>query len=171
MGLEFTVLATDVDEARLPNERPEDYALRLALEKALVAAATIGRGLVLGADTIVVVDDDLLDKPRGALEAESHLMRLRGRWHDVGTAVAVVDAHSGRWERGIDWTRVRIREFGPDELQAYIASGDPFDKAGGYAIQARPFRPVAEIVGREDTVVGLPCELVARLLDRLLGEP
>jgi septum formation protein len=162
----FAVATADVDERQRPGEHPADYARRLAEEKARAAAAGRRDGLVIGADTIVVLDGAILGKPADMAEARDHLQRLRGRQHLVGTAVAVVDAASGRTERDIEWTGVWLRHFRDDEMATYIASGDPLDKAGGYAIQHAGFRPVARIRGSETNVVGLPLGLVRDLLAR-----
>lgn len=167
LGVPFTTHQSDIDERRLPDEPPPDYALRMAEEKPRSAAAGRQTGLVIGADTIVVLDGQVLGKPTDAAMARTYLTLLRGRRHRVATAVAVVDAATRRTERGIAWTDVWIREFDTTEMEAYIASGDPFDKAGAYAIQDRTFRPVARFEGAQDNVVGLPLTLVRRLIDRL----
>ncbi len=165
LGLPFDVCSPKVDERLRLGEASAEYAMRLALEKALVASDGLGTALVVGADTIVVCDDEILAKPRDADEARSHLRRLRGRWHHVATAVAVVNAATGDHKVGIEWTEVKLRNYTDDEVEAYIASGDPFDKAGAYAIQHPDFRPVAEVRGSMENVVGLPLELTARLLE------
>ncbi|MEO8083149.1 MAG: Maf family protein [Ardenticatenales bacterium] len=146
-----------------------------------------GVTLVLGADTIVVAcdgidaDDDspardiqqasagtphpsILGKPRDAVEAAAFLRRLRGRRHDVITGLAVVDAATGWATVAAETTAVWLRAFSDDEMAAYIATGDPLDKAGAYAIQHAGFHPVAALVGSESNVIGLPIGLVRRLV-------
>lgn len=169
LGISFSIRSPEVDERLLPDESPDEYALRLALEKATWASDGLPSGLVIGADTIVVCDGRILAKPRDAAEARSHLRRLRGRWHRVATAVAVVNAATGAHHVGIEWTEVRMRCYAEAEIEAYVESGDAFDKAGAYAIQDPRFRPVAELDGPIDNVVGLPLELTARLLKEARG--
>ncbi len=184
LGVPFEVVAADVDEAVAVGEEPAAAAVRLATAKAAAAAGLAraqprsagfagGAVLVLGADTIVAARDGgppILGKPRDAAEAAAMLFRLRGRRHDVVTGVAIVDAASGRCASASATTAVWMRCYGDDEVTAYIASGDPFDKAGGYAIQHAGFHPVAALVGSEANVIGLPLGLVRRLLQRM-GAP
>jgi MAF protein len=160
----FEVRSIAVDERRLAGESPDSYAIRLAIQKAEAVAESLDSGLVVGADTIVVLGDELLAKPADTTEARSHLRRLRGRWHRVATAIAVIDAAVGQSIADIEWTDVRIRDFSDQEMSDYIATGDPFDKAGAYAIQDQVFKPVAELRGNEDNVIGLPCDMLSRLL-------
>lgn len=167
MGLEFTTAQPEVDEAPRRGEQPYQYALRLAASKAHAVGESVNRGLVIGADTIVVIDGRVLVKPQDEEEARSHLLLLRGRWHKVGTAVAVLDTASGRTVSDIEWTEVKLRHFTLEELGDYIATGDPFDKAGGYAIQHPTFRPVDELRGAKDNVIGLPRDLVRALLRKV----
>lgn len=184
LGVPFDVAAADVDEAVAVGEEPAAAAVRLAIAKAAAAAGLAraqprcagsagGAALVLGADTIVAARDGgpaVLGKPRDAAEAHAMLRRLRGRRHDVVTGVAVVDMASGRCAAASATTAVWMRRYGDDEVSAYIASGDPFDKAGGYAIQHAGFHPVAALVGSEANVIGLPLGLVRQLLRRM-GAP
>ena len=162
-------MAADVDERRLPGESPETYTSRLALAKAGAVASSRAGGLVIGADTIVLLDGEILGKPAGADQARAYLDLLRGRRHLVATAVAVLDAASGVSSTGIAWTGVWMRAFGNAERDAYIATGDPLDKAGAYAIQHGAFKPVARLEGAETNVIGLPLGLTRQCVARLVG--
>jgi septum formation protein len=166
LGLAFEVAPADVDETHLANEAPRDYAARLAEAKARAAGARAGAARIIGADTIVVLDGQVLGKPADARQASDYLRRLRGRAHVVVTAVAVLDTATGRIERGVDETTVWMRAFTDAEMDTYIASGDPLDKAGAYALQHADFHPVRQIAGSETNVIGLPLELLSALLAR-----
>jgi len=160
MGLRFTYAGVDVDEARLGGELATDMALRLAAAK----AAAAGRpGVVIGADTIVVLGDQVFGKPATREDALRMLAELSGRTHEVLTAVAVqVD---GRSRAALSRTRVRFRNLGPDEAARYWHSGEPADKAGAYAVQGLGGIFVAEIQGSYSGVVGLPVYETAALLE------
>ena len=184
LGLPFRVIAPDVDEdvPSAANAAPEEMAETLARAKALTVAQREGDGLVLAADTLVVDGDTVLGKPRDAVEAAAMLRRLRDREHRVITGVALVDAgRPGPGNTspppeggGIDAARavlvdhivtaVRMRAYGDDEIEAYVTRGEPFDKAGAYAIQDEAFRPVASFDGCYCNVVGLPLRAAIRLL-------
>jgi septum formation protein len=158
-GIRFEVVAADVDERQHDGEDAEAYVRRLATAKAThVAAAHRGRP-VLGADTTVVVDGEVLGKPRDAAEAASMLRRLSGRSHNVLTGVCLIGA-DGRTEAAVASTTVEFRPLTAAEIATYVASGEPMDKAGAYAIQggAGPF--VTRIDGDYDNVVGLPVALI-----------
>ena len=165
-GWVFKVIPAEIDEHNLPGETPAAYVLRLAREKAwAVAARTSLDAVIVAADTTVVDGNDILGKPADSIEAERMLRRLRGRAHQVLTAVAVW--HAGNLESDLCATEVRMRAYPDDEMQAYIASGDPFDKAGAYAIQHSGFKPVENLHGCFSNVVGLPLCLLARLVEAL----
>jgi septum formation protein len=151
-------------EACLPGEAPEAHARRLAEAKARDVAARRKAGLVIGADTIVVNNGTILGKPRDAAEARAFLLGLAGRTHRVITAVAVIDATSGRGMVAASTTQVRMRPFGPGEADAYLRTGEPLDKAGAYGIQGHGALLVEEVQGDYFTVVGLPLVLLADLL-------
>lgn len=163
LGLEFELRPSEVVETPLPGERPAEMAGRLARAKARAALPQAGE-LAIGADTVVELDGKILGKPVDAVEAMVMLARLRGRWHQVISAMSFVSGKRVEEHVGIESTRVRMRNYSDEEIQAYIASGEPFDKAGAYAIQSREFDPVAEIEGCYLNVVGLP---VCRLLEGL----
>jgi septum formation protein len=165
-GIGFDADAPHIDETRRSGEAPADYVERMAREKASAVAARHPGRLVLGADTIVVIDDDVLGKPVDAADAARMLRRLSGHTHEVLTAVAVVSAPATL--AALERTLVTMRPIDDEEIAAYVASGEPLDKAGAYAIQggAGPF--VDRIEGALDTVVGLPVERTLELL-RLAG--
>jgi len=154
---------SDVDET-LPPGPPAETARRLALAKARAVAARLAAGIVLGADTIVVIDGEALGKPVDAADARRMLRRLRGREHEVITGIAVVQAPGGRTAAATVVSRVRMAEYDEAAIEAYVASGEPFDKAGAYAIQGRGGALVAGLEGSFTNVVGLPLEETARLL-------
>jgi len=160
LGLSFQVVATQVDETVRPGELPADSAARLARAKARAALAGYPHALVLGCDTVVALDRDVLGKPADPGEARVTLQRLRGRTHVVYTAVVLLGA--AREVCQIATTTVRMRDYSQSEVEAYVVSGDPLDKAGAYAIQHESFRPVAEWRGCYANAVGLPLCHVAR---------
>jgi len=158
-GIRFEVVTADVDERQHSGEDAESYVRRLAAAKATrVAAAHPGRA-VLGADTTVVVDGDVLGKPADAAEAATMLARLSGRSHLVLTGVCLIDP-TGHADASVAFTTVEFRPLLADEIEGYVATGEPMDKAGAYAIQggAGPF--VTRIEGAHDNVVGLPVALI-----------
>lgn len=163
LGMPFAVRAADVPEELPPQVPAASLAEELALAKARAVAREEPDALVLGADTIVVLDGQPLGKPADAEEARQMLRALRGRAHEVVTGVAVVaPEHVARVDHAR--TLVHMRCYTDSEVEAYIASGDPFDKAGAYAIHHPEFRPVARIEGCYCNVVGLPLWTVRRLL-------
>jgi septum formation protein len=141
-----------------------DAVARLALDKARAVAGRLGEGVVLAADTVVAIDGDPLGKPVDAEDARAMLRRLRGRRHEVITGVAVVDVASGRAERTAVSSQVTMADYGEPEIAAYVASGEPLDKAGAYAIQGAGGALVARYEGSYSNVVGLPLAETVRLL-------
>jgi len=164
-GFDFEVDVANVDEAQHPGEAAADYARRVALDKARAVAARRRDAVVLAADTIVVVDDDVLGKPVDADDAARMLRRLSGRSHRVLTAVAVVAAD--RTVEALEETLVWMQALAPSQIAAYIASGEPMDKAGAYGIQGLASRFIPRIEGSYTNVVGLPVAVVDDLLGRL----
>ncbi|MGE3960644.1 MAG: nucleoside triphosphate pyrophosphatase [Dehalococcoidia bacterium] len=163
LGLAFEVAPSHVDEAT--DERdPRAAAELLARRKAEATAPLHPDALVIGSDTVVALEGRMLGKPADASEARTMLGALRGRGHEVVTGVAVAGA--GRIESGHAATTVRMRSYTDDEIEAFIASGSPFDKAGGYAIQDEAFAPVAAFEGCRCAVIGLPLGLLRSLLAR-----
>lgn len=163
LGLRFDVAPADVDETWRNGEPPAAHAERLAREKA--AARARPGALAIGADTIVVVDGDILGKPRDADDAAAMLRRLAGREHEVFTGVAV--AYQGRAAAGAARTLVRFRLLDDTAIRDYVATGEPMDKAGAYGIQGYGAVLVERIEGDYFTVMGLGLVLLADLLGRV----
>jgi septum formation protein len=166
-GISFTVQPADVDETPLPGELPRACAERLAREKALAVWRTRPKDRVLGADTIVVVDETILGKPADAADAARMLRMLSGRVHRVITGVCVVEAVAGgQWasEAASETTLVTMIGLSEEEIRDYIATGEPMDKAGAYAIQGMASRWIPRIEGDYSNVVGLPVALVHGML-------
>jgi septum formation protein len=159
-GIQFEIRKTDVDESRLVDEPPGDYVRRLALAKALSAAAEYRNlgdaALILGADTVVVVDADILGKPVSQDDARSVLRRLSGRIHEVRTGLALLRTPGTKQRVIEEITRVHFAVLTEREIEDYIATGEPFDKAGAYAIQGIGGRYVTRIEGCYFNVMGLP---------------
>lgn len=173
-GIYFEAVPADVDEARRPNETPEELVGRLAEAKARSAAARVANhadaALVVGADTEVVVDGQLLGKPASAEDAGSMLRRLSGRTHGVVTGLAVIRLPDGTTRNERETTWVTFAPLSEQEIGDYVASGEPFDKAGAYAIQGRAGRFVTRVEGCYFNVVGLPLARLYRIL-REFGWP
>ena len=161
LGLSFAVRPVDIPESQEDGETPDEFVARMALHKSRAAAPTPGE-VVIAADTIVVLGDDVLGKPDTECEALEVLRRLRGQAHQVKTGLTVSTDTMTVVE--IATTTVWMRDYSDEEIKAYIARGEPFDKAGGYAIQDEIFRPVAYYHGCPMNVMGLPlCRLTAHL--------
>ncbi|MGB9071350.1 MAG: Maf family protein [Terriglobales bacterium] len=161
-GIPFAVQPTQIAEDPLPGEGAKECAERLAREKALAVARQRPHDVVLGADTVVVIDNEILGKPADGADAARMLRMLSGREHQVITGVCLVA--SGRWSVASETTVVTMSEITEDEIAAYIASGEPMDKAGAYAIQGIASRWIPRIDGDYSNVVGLPVALVWRML-------
>ena len=161
LGLSFTIQVADIDESPMANEGPEALVCRLSREKAAIVARHNPNSLVIAADTIVVLDNQILGKPVDEADAVAMLRRLRHREHDVISAVSLLLL--GRRQSITDFSRtmVTMRNYTEVEIETYVASGDPLDKAGGYAIQNAIFAPVAKISGCYAGVVGLPLGVLA----------
>lgn len=159
----FTVEPSQVDETLDPGPLPEAVAA-LALRKARAVARHRRSGLVLGADTVVVIDGEALGKPSGRAEAAAMLRRLRGRTHEVMTGVAVIDAATGVEAARTVTSRVSMRAYSDAEISAYVATDEPLDKAGAYAVQGIGGTLVAGLEGSRSNVVGLPLDATAALL-------
>jgi septum formation protein len=170
-GIPFTVQPADIDETTLAGEAPRECAERLAWEKAMAVFQRNPEKCVLGADTIVVVDDAILGKPRDAEDAARMLRLLSGRRHLVITGVCLVGpVASGQWsvashsKTASETTVVNFCGLSEDEIRFYVATGEPMDKAGAYAIQGVASRWIPRIEGDYSNVVGLPVALVYRML-------
>jgi septum formation protein len=162
-GIAFEAHAADLNEDQNAGEPPLEYAHRLSREKAHAVAQHYPRRYVLGADTIVVVDGEVLGKPRDTKDAERMLRILSGRGHEVSTAVTVVTP-AGETETRSITTKVIFRELAEEEIRQYVAGGEPMDKAGAYAIQGGASRWTNRIEGEYSNVVGLPLPLVTEML-------
>ena len=167
IGVPFAVLDVEVAEQRAARESPHEYVSRVARDKARAGWASLGHAgdaVVLGADTEVVLGHSIFGKPRDAKDAAAMLERLSGRTHDVMTAVAV------RWEDRTDVevsvSRVTLRKLTRAEIDRYVASGEPLDKAGGYAIQGLAAAFITRLEGSYSGVMGLPLAETATLLGR-----
>jgi MAF protein len=174
-GWSFKVLVADVDESQLPDEMPGDYVQRLASMKARKSAESVGtNSVIVAADTAVVDDDDILGKPVNEAGAVRMLKRLRGHTHQVYTGLALLrtgDGHSLRQAQDsaltdLTVTDVPMREYSDEEIDAYVKTGDPLDKAGAYAIQHPRFQPVENLEGCFASVMGLPLCRLTYLLEQ-----
>jgi septum formation protein len=160
-GLPFSVLCSAVDESPYPGEAPAALVQRLANAKAdLVTARAVGPAIVLAADTVVVLDDKILGKPRSVEDARHMLQQLSGRTHSVLTGVALIRLPDGERRQFIESTLVHFRPITDEELSSYLATEEPYDKAGAYAIQGQAGRYIPRIEGCYFNVVGLPLSRV-----------
>jgi len=164
-GLSFELQESGIEERRLPQERAREYALRMAQAKALAVARRHPACLVLGADTVVECQAEILEKPVDAADAQRMLTILAGRGHVVITAFAVARA-SRLIETQAVQSEVFFRPLSETEIRAYIASGEPFDKAGGYGIQGLGGSFISRVDGPRDNVMGLPVAKVLAALKR-----
>ncbi len=168
LGVAFSIRVPDVDERPLPGELPGPHVRRLALAKARAVARGLAPGCgaqwVLGADTVVVLDGTILGKPRGVRDARQMLARLSGRTHEVLTGVALVPAAGGRARTAVVRSRVAMKPFTEAVIRRYVATGEPLDKAGSYAVQGRGRHLVAKVSGSLTNVIGLPLERLGRLM-------
>jgi septum formation protein len=166
-GVRFTVVPGDIDETARAGETPRDLVLRLAREKALAVAAKLGatpRRLVLGADTIVVIGADVLGKPRDPEHAVELLSRILGRAHTVFTGVALADSADETTRSACVASEVEMRAASEAEVRAYVAGGEPLDKAGAYALQGEGRKFVTRVIGSQTNVIGLPIDETLALL-------
>jgi septum formation protein len=170
-GFEFSIVVPTVDEKPREGETPRVYAERVARAKADAVAPRVPAGhCVLGADTVVVIDEEPLGKPRGEEEAVTMLMRLSGRAHRVLTGFALVRVGDAGFS-GVEQSVVRMRPLEREEALAYVATREPLDKAGAYALQGGGGRFVESVEGSRTNVIGLPIERIVPLLARLGVQP
>jgi septum formation protein len=165
VGIPHQVRAADVDESYREGEKPHEYAERLAASKARAVAESDSDAIVIGADTIVVADDEIMGKPRDRTDASRMLAILQGRSHTVITAVAV--SCDGRLESDVEHVEVTFRPLDSDEIAAYIDTGEPMDKAGAYGIQGYGATIVRRIDGDYFAVMGLSLALCVELLEKV----
>lgn len=167
-GFEFTVMSADADESPLSGETPDAYVRRLAEIKARtirdIVANSEGAGFVIGADTAVVVGDELLAKPLDAADARRMLKLLSGRTHEVLTGIAVAPLAGGAIATHVETTQVTFLPLSESEIEQYIATGEPFDKAGGYGIQGLAGKFISRIDGCYFNVMGLPVSRLWQML-------
>jgi septum formation protein len=167
-GLPFSVLSSAVDESPYPGETPPALVQRLANAKAdLVTARAVGPAIILAADTVVVLDDKILGKPNSIEDARHMLQQLSGRTHSVLTGVALIRLPDGERRQFIESTLVHFRPVTEEALSSYLATQEPYDKAGAYAIQGQAGRYIPRIEGCYFNVVGLPLSRVLTELESL----
>ncbi|MGI8883650.1 MAG: Maf family protein [Pyrinomonadaceae bacterium] len=174
VGWDFTKDVADIDESEIAGETPENYVQRLAREKAVVVAAKYENAIVLGADTTVVIDNQILGKPTDMPDARRMLKMLSGNWHKVLTGVAIIKTANGENSKfkiqnsksvvGLQSTKVKFAEMNDEEIEFLVENGAPLDKAGGYAVQAQAALFIEKIEGDYWNVVGLPISLVYKLI-------
>lgn len=167
LGIPFETDVSAVDEDLNGPHDAEERARELALAKARAVAVRHPQRIVLAADTLIDFDGRLLGKPRDAADAVAMLRSLRARWHRVITGLAVIDGRAGQEFAAAEVTRVLMRSYAEAEIAAYVASGDPMDKAAAYAIQNRDFHPVAQLDVCYTNVMGLPLCATRELLERV----
>ncbi len=169
VGWEFEKEVADVDETEFPGEKPDDYVRRLAKTKAETVAANHENAFVLGADTIVVIDNQIIGKPKDFDDARRMLKMLSGNWHEVLTGIALIKVSERNFETKVDMqrTRVKFAEMNDAEIEFLVEKGEPLDKAGAYAVQAQAALFIEEIAGDYWNVVGLPINLVYNLMKKL----
>jgi len=174
-GFDFAVVPAHVDETRRPNERPADYVRRLAEEKARTVARQLAKdafgesSFIIGADTVVVIDTEILGKPSSPTNAREMLRRLSGKTHEVYTGLAVLQGNDSAIRTAVETTRVTFAALSEKEIEDYIATGEPFDKSGAYAIQGRGGKFISRIEGCYFNVMGLPLARLYAMLHDLNG--
>jgi len=168
MDWDLEASSANIDESKRPKESAKEYVLRLAAEKAghLIPGAGLD-DVVIAADTIVVLDEEILGKPADEKEAYQMLSQLRAREHWVMTAIAVRGGSTGQMRQDICRTRVQMRGYADEEINQYIDSGNPMDKAGAYAIQNTAFHPVVNFSGCFASVMGMPLCHLERTLQKI----
>lgn len=171
LGLQFRVVPAELVEIPSPHEAARDFAVRVAEKKALVVGTKYPSAWVIGADTIVVVEGEILGKPLDRADAKRMLQRLAGREHLVLTGYVLLKVAAEKKLKGVEETRVKINALEEREIEWYINTGEPFDKAGAYAIQGKGAFMVEWIKGSYTNVVGLPlCQLVRFFKDAGIGD-
>ncbi|MEP7039043.1 MAG: Maf family protein [Acidobacteriota bacterium] len=167
VGWEFEKRVADIDETEFANEKPDDYVQRLAREKAEKVAENYKNALVLGADTIVVIDNKIIGKPKNLDDARRMLRMLSGNWHEVLTGIAIVKVseNENETQTNLQKTQVKFAELSDAEIEFLVEKGEPLDKAGAYAVQAQAALFIEEIKGDYWNVVGLPINLVYQAIN------
>jgi septum formation protein len=168
LGLDFSIISPNVVEKHINGESPVEYVLRISLEKALSVAATLKhKHIVIGADTIVVCNGEMLGKPKDEEEAKSMLMRLSGRYHQVMTGLSIVKSKSEIMHIENVKSMVKFKSLNPHEIEEYVKTKEPLDKAGGYAAQGIGAFMIEEIQGSFTNIVGLPLSSLSNALKNL----
>jgi septum formation protein len=167
VGWPFEVSISNIDESIKDSETASSYVERLAKEKAMFAAQGRLFGLILGADTVVTIDNIILGKPKDAEDARHMLKILSGRWHEVLTGIAIFRVEDGLNIAAHERTRVRFKELSDSEIDWYISTGETMDKAGAYAVQGKAAIFIEKIEGDYWNVVGLPIQLVYKLAQQI----
>lgn len=167
VGWPFEMVAANIDESRFESEAAVPYVKRLAQAKAEAVAKKLPSGLVLGADTVVLVEGKILGQPQNPEDARRMLKLLSGRWHEVLTAVALLRAGENRSVVEHERTRVRFAEMSAAEIDWYVETGEPRDKAGAYAVQGQAALFIEEVQGDYFNIVGLPVRLVYKLARKI----
>ncbi len=165
LGIDFEVIPSQIEENFFPEESPRRHVLRLAEAKASEIAKNYPDRWVLGADTIVYIDHTILGKPKNSKEARTMLRQLSGKQHQVFTGVSIKHLNKNKMDRKVVRSLVKIKKLSPSEIDWYIQTGEPFDKAGGYAAQGIGSFMIESIRGSYTNVIGLPlCEVIQMLL-------
>ncbi len=170
IGFDFEVVNSQVDEQSEVYTIPEVHVLELAQKKALKVAEKIDGGLIIGADTVVVLNNQILGKPKDAKQAKEILQQLSGKTHEVYTGFAIVEKPSGEMLSEFEKTLVSFRKLADEEIDRYIQSGSPFDKAGGYGIQDEGALFVQKIDGCFYNVMGLPVTKLYQALEKFVRD-
>jgi nucleoside triphosphate pyrophosphatase len=169
LGFPFTVIPSSIDEVPSSGEGPETFVVRVAREKGMEVASRVSHSVVLSADTVVTIDDEILGKPANEADAISMLRRLSGRDHLVLTAVTLVNQPKQQTLEGLERTRVWFTDLTDEEILDYVRRENVYDKAGAYAIQGYAGVYIPKIEGNYSNVMGLPLPLVHQLLCRTLS--
>jgi septum formation protein len=164
-------VVSKVNEDVDPASDPSQYVLELSQRKAWDVARRMEQGIVLGADTVVVLDGQILGKPKDSQDAKRMLSQLSGKVHQVLTGLTLVDAETERSLSQVVTTQVKMRELSEKAIEQYVATGEPLDKAGGYAIQGRGAVLVEQVEGCFYNVVGLPLAKLAQMLEKMCLNP
>jgi septum formation protein len=165
LGISFSIIPPNIEEERRKDESPRDFVSRMAHEKAHKVGMLFPENWVIGADTVVVLRNRVLGKPKGNVDAFNMLKALRGKWHKVFTGYCVLNIAKNAVLRDVAETKVFIRDLADEEIMRYVKTLEPLDKAGSYAVQGKGGHMVKEIKGSYTNVVGLPiCEVAEALL-------
>jgi len=167
VGIPFRTMEVNVEEGFSEERSPADYVLTLAERKALSAASKLREGIVLGADTIVLFQGEIMGKPKDAQQAKEMLSRLSGHTHQVYTGLTLIDVGKGRTVTGYEVTKVRFRPLSAEFINSYVGTGEPLDKAGAYGVQKKGALLVERVEGCFYNVVGLPLSKLLTLLQEL----